>query len=202
MRTQALALLSSLSLLAGCGQVTVFGHVMGEKRSQAKSESTPTVEAKPAAAATPTAPVAYAVHDVALTMSPQVAEKIVADPRFDITLVKSAVLDELRARHLLDEATSGATADIAIDHFSVEPTSNAVIFGYVLSEGQLYGDLRVSSTHTQRIEAHTRLSLPEKGASKDPLGPLYRRFAVMTADALAGVESSKPDDPVNNQQYR
>ena len=78
---------------------------------------------------------------------------------------------------------------------------NAVIFGYQPMAGTLTGELHVSSAGgeeppTSRIVAESRWSIAADGQDKDALGPLYRRFAVLTADELAGIAANANKDAV------
>lgn len=217
------ALLLTTCLLAGCSQVTVFGHVIRDKSAtvEPQTEATPAPVAAIAPAlpaqVTPVAaaqtedapvPVAHTVKDVRLVIAPHAQDEVTGDARFNADALLEAVKAELRARKLLD-VTSGATgtAEIRIDAFAVEPASNAILFGYIISNGSLVGELRLhdagdAAPLPQRIDAGSKLSIPANGAAKNSLGPLYRRFATMTADSLAGVPSAKLDNPVENQAYR
>jgi len=64
--------------------------------------------------------------------------------------------------------------------------------------GTLEGDIRVTGAKDDastgsRIVAQSKLTLAASGDDKNPLGPLYHRFAVLAADRLAGVESQPQD---------
>ena len=108
---------------------------------------------------------------------------------------------------LLDETNSGArgTAEISIDDFAVRPTSNAVIFGRIISAGTLNADIRVRDAdgrdlRSLKVEAASQVSVAASGDTQDPLGALYHRFAVLAADRLAGVVS-RPEQAAD-QHYR
>lgn len=93
----------------------------------------------------------------------------------------------------------------SIDEFVVEPTSNAVLFGYIISDAKLSGTVRVRDGHRNEalnvpIEARVKLSVPAKDRSAVTLDALYRRFAVLACDRLAGVET--PSDAISNQSHR
>jgi hypothetical protein len=137
------------------------------------------------------------VHAVNLTLSPEAKTG-------NASLATDALLDairaELRSRKLLDEQSSnaGGTAEILIDNATTRPTVNAVVFGYQMMAGTLTGDVRVNGANgeelpTSKIVAESRLTVAADGSDKNSLGPLYRRFAVLTADKLAGV-ASQPND--------
>jgi hypothetical protein len=78
-----------------------------------------------------------------------------------------------------------------VESATTRPTVNAVIFGRQPMAGTLTGELHVSGTGgaelpPTRIVAESRLSIASDGQDKNPLGPLYRRFAELTGDQLAG----------------
>jgi hypothetical protein len=120
--------------------------------------------------------------------------------RFTADALLDAIKTELKSRKLLDDQSPNAsgTAEIIVDDLATRPTTNAILFGYKMLAGTLEGDIRVTgssdtdSTGT-RIVAQSKLTIAASGEDKNPLGPLYRRFAVLAADRLAGV-TSKPDD--------
>jgi hypothetical protein len=191
-----------LAMLAGCGEVVVFGHTVREAPS--KTATAPVASASPAtgqtnssvAVALPTG--AHVVQAVSLTLSPEAAKTGNTSIATDALL--AAIQTELRSRNLLDEHNPHAagTAEILIDNATTRPTVNAVVFGYQVMAGTLEGDVRVSGASgeqlpTAKIVAESRLTVAADGSDKNPLGPLYRRFAVLTADKLAGIES-KPDE--------
>jgi hypothetical protein len=215
MRQIQIALLLTAGLLTGCGgKVIVFGHTLGEAKNSAvaKSETVPAGQQSAlATAATQTGHSgamadAKAVSAIELVLSPAATAQAAADPRFKTDALLRAVTDELRARGLLDvnAATSG-TADISIHELTVEPTSNAVLFGYILSDAKLSGTVSVREGHdretlSEPIEAHVKLSVPAKDPSAISFDHLYRRFAVLACDRLAGVET--PSELTSNQSHR
>lgn len=215
-----------LTMLAGCGEVIVFGHVVREGSPSSKSapEAAPatpaaqtapetaavTSAAQPAAPAAPTqtsaaliakAPAtAHVVKAVNLTLTPEAAGKVAGDSRFATAALLEAIRAELRSRKLLDEqdAHASGTAEVLIDEVGMRPTVNAVVFGYQMMAGTLSGDLRLADAGgnalpDSRIVAESRLTIAADGTDKNPLGPLYHRFAVLTGDRLAGVPS-KPNE--------
>lgn len=214
------------TLLAGCGQVIVFGHVVGDHRaSEPKSESVPAdapapQSATPATSASasagdssataqpPLAPksssnpsVTHVVKAVNVTVTPEAAAKVAGDAsRFTADALLEAIKAELKSRKLLDEQDPQAagTAEIVVDGLATRSTTNAIVFGYKMLAGTLEGDIRVIGPDRRestgsRIVAESKLTLAASGNDKDPLGPLYRRFAVLAGDRLAGV-TSKPQD--------
>jgi hypothetical protein len=198
-------LLFVLGLLAGCGKVVVFGHVIGEERTATEVSAQPApalaTETKSTESTPRPAPATgRAVSDVTVQITPQAA-----DERFHSAALTEAIKNELSSRRLLNP-DAYATAEVSIDGVKIEPASNAVLFGYVISNGTLNGELLVreagAGSPPQRIDARAKLSIAANGTTKEPLDPLYRRFAVLTADRLAGVASADPDDSVNQQLYR
>ncbi|MGA9026276.1 MAG: hypothetical protein WB440_09500, partial [Steroidobacteraceae bacterium] len=132
-----------------------------------------------------------------LLVTPQAKAQTGADPRFQQAGLRAAVQDELRRRQLLDEGGANRTLQISIADFGTHPTSNAVLFGYQLSAGTLDADVTVrgadgAELQDFRIQASSRLSTRADEPDANPLGALYRRFAVLTADHLAGVPT-KPE---------
>ena len=221
-----------ITLLAGCGQVMVFGHVVGERRTaeETKSEATPAASptaagetpAPPApgastgSASTPVEPplaarsplVTHAVKAVNVTVTAEAAAKATGDAsRFAADALLDAIRAELKSRKLLDEQSPRAvgTAEIIVDDLATRPTTNAVVFGYKMLAGTLEGDIRVTGAGDTestgaRIVAQSELTVAANGDDKNPLGPLYRRFAVLAADRLAGV-ASKPQDPTGIPRF-
>ena len=186
--------------LAGCGDVIVFGHTVHEAHPASEVKAEPT--ATPKAAVTPRVQV---VKTVTLVLAAQAAAKVVDDSRFNADALLAEIKSELQSRKLLDDADlhSSGTAEISIDDYAMRPTSNVILFGNIISAGTLSGDVRVRDAQgnelpDRRIEAETRVSIPASGESANPLAPLYRQFAVMTANSLAGTptkSSATQDQP-------
>ena len=84
----------------------------------------------------------------------------------------------------------------------MKPSTNAIVFGYKMMAGTLIGDIHFNGVAPDlHVLAETKLTISvDSDRKKDPLGPLYRRFAVLTADRIAGVES-KPDSSSSNQRF-
>lgn len=198
-----------LAMLAGCAGSVIFGHTIGERPNAA---APPATTSRPALAAT-TGPaveptVSTSVSSVDIVVAPGAQQKIAAEPDFAQSKLLAAVERELRGRRLLDAGGSGAQRilTISIDDFARRPSTNAVILGYSLGNGELAADLRVSGSDRReirafRIQAGSRLATRAGVGNEDPLGPLFHRFAVLTADALAGVPS-KADDAAGNAMPR
>lgn len=227
------------ALLSGCGQVMVFGHVMGERRAQTAqpeviaaqpeaaapepaaeagqpgagaTQPAPTAREPAAAAAQPDAsdapsadarvasapaPVAHVVKSVNVIVTSEVTSQATgAASRFTADALLDAIKTELKSRKLLDEQNPHAsgTAEIVVDELATRPTSNAVLSGYKMLAGTLEGEIRVTGSRDvdstgSRIVAQSKLTVAASGEDPNPLGPLYRRFAVLAADRLAGVTS-------------
>jgi hypothetical protein len=214
-------------MLAGCGQVSVFGHTIGEKQvpqDSADRNGSEPVKAEPIKAEPPNAstvaetapattvakqavtiPTIQKVKSVTLVLTPQAAAKVADDPRFNADALLAAIKSELQSRKVLDGNDSHVTAmaEISIDEYSMRPTSNAILFGNIISNGTLNGSVRLRDEQGNdlpgyRVEAVTRVSIPASGESKNPLGPLYREFAIMTGHALDG---TKPKEKVGADQH-
>jgi hypothetical protein len=230
------------TMLAGCGQVVVFGHVVrdGSISSEPKPQEEPGSATAPAADGTSTrgedspasasgsasasavAPSAgprpaakspsliatHAIRAVNLTVTPEAASKVTGDAsRFSADALLDAIKAELKSRKLLDEqgAQASGTAEVIVDDLATRPTTNAVVFGYKMLAGTLEGDVRVTGmaggdSTGSRIVAQSKLTIAASGDDKNPLGPLYRRFAVLAADRLAGV-TSQPQDPTGPPRF-
>lgn len=219
-----LMLCLTATVLAGCGQVAVFGHTIGERPTRASEDPTSASDSRPSkdtattsqtqaepAPASAVAAVAAprAVSDVSLVLTSQATAKVADDSRFKTEALLAAIEAELRARKLLADANSSAdsTAEISIEDFAVRPTSNAVVLGYIMNDGALTGEIRIRDAasnefRSYRIEAESRLTVAANGSTPEPLGPLYRRFASLTGDWLAGTPGASKPSPVNNQTYR
>ena len=201
--------------LTGCGEVVVFGHVVRENPSKAEASaskaaaepaeprpateaaSSPVTEAavpEPAAETPATAAAgssaAPLLHAVNVTLS---ATSQAGGTSVDAAALLDAIRTELRSRALLDEQNSSAdrTAEVLIESATTHPTVNAVVFGRQPMAGTLTGELHVSSASgelpTSKIVAESRFSIADDGQDKNALEPLYRRFAVLTADELTGM---------------
>jgi hypothetical protein len=172
--------------LTGCGQVAVFGRTIGEPKPASQADATPT--SKPESAAE-----FQKVKAVSVVLTEQAAAEVAADAKFDVDALLSAVKSELQSREALENSNAQLTAvaEIAIDDYALHPTSNVVLFGQIISTGVLSGTLRVRDAQgnelsNRRIEAKARVSIPAQGESENPLGLLYREFAVQTGNTLTG----------------
>ena len=195
--------LSSLSVLvavslAGCGQVAVFGRTIGEPKPSSHAEAG--LPLKPAAIAE-----FQKVRAVSVVLTEQATAKVATDAKFNVDALLSAVKSELQSREALDDATAQVTAvaEIVIEDYALHPTSNVILFGQIISTGVLNGALRVRDSQgnqlsNRRVEAKARVSIPAKGESENPLGPLYREFAIQTGNTLTG----KIIKPVDDDSWR
>jgi hypothetical protein len=145
---------------------------------------------------------------VTVTLTLPAQEQAAADRRFKEEAVVTAIESELRARQLLaeDDAEAGRTVAVVIDEFTTRPTSNAVIFAHVISEGTLTGSVDVRATSGQQLQAFqitakSRLVTPASGGDNDALHALYSKFAKLTVNALSGT-AGKPDDITNSEAPR
>jgi hypothetical protein len=210
-----------VALLAGCGQVVVFGHVVGDHKAAEPSTAEPgtatpesqsptsvpaqTTSGSAAPLSTPlpsrTAVIPHVIKAVNITVTAEAAAKVTGDAsRFSADALLDAIKTELKSRKLLDEQDPHAvgTAEVVVDRLGTRPTTNAIVFGYKMLAGTLEGDVRVTGLQGgdstgSRIVAESKLTVAANGDDKNPLGPLYKRFAVLTADRLAGVSSQSQD---------
>jgi hypothetical protein len=164
--------------VAGCGQVAVFGHTVGESKSSpvdTKLTSTPEAIAE-----------FQKVRAVSVVLTEQVAAQAADDAKFKVDALLTAVKSELQSREALDESNAQVTAvaEIAIDDYALHPTSNVILFGQIISTGVL--------------KAKARVSIAAKGETENPLGPLYREFAIQTGNTLTG----KIIKPVTDDSWR
>ena len=194
----AMALLSGLT--SGCGQVAVFGRTIGEKpASQASAAATAAPESAAPSAKMPASKLRTdmvepipTIKSVTLTLAPQVAAQVADDARFNREALLTAVRSELQLRKLLNEADSrGSAVDITIDAYGMRPTSNAIVFGNIVSAGTLSGRMQLRDAQgnelpIRNIESAAQVSIPATGQSANPLARLYREFAVVTANSIDG----------------
>lgn len=146
---------------------------------------------------------AVMVRAVDVSLTSAVASKVARVENFGTDALTAEIKSELRARKLLDEQNPRAhgTAEVIIDDLQSRPTSNAVVFGYQMMAATLTGEVRInaadgSSPRTFRIAVSSRWNASVDGTDKNPLKPLYRRFAVQTGDRMAGIsikDDSSPD---------
>jgi len=130
------------------------------------------------------------LHAVNVTLSPA---SQASDVSVDAAALLDAIRTELRSRNLLDEQNPSATgtAEVLVESATTRATVNAVIFGQRPMAGTITGEVHLSGAGgdelpPSRIVAESRFNIAEDGQDKNPLGPLYRRFAVLTADQLTG----------------
>jgi hypothetical protein len=166
----------------------------------------PTAAPPPSAAPPPppTATAAPAVplfRTVSVTFTTAVQQKLAVEPQFNQALLLTTIEAELRAHKLLDAADPRASnsLDISIDDFENKPTSNAVVFGYILGTGTLTGNMEVRAaagedTKDTRVSAESRVTTSVSGGHANPFAPLYHRFAAATVNSLTG-EPAQRDEP-------
>ena len=195
---------AALTMLSGCAGWVVFGHTIQVDRSAATAA--PSSAASPPSSAPPTPPAAGApaaplLKAVTVTFSLAAQKKLAAEPQFNQATLLTTIETELRAHKLLDAADPCASGSlhISIDDFKNEPTSNAVVFGYILGTGTLTGNMEVragAGKHTKdtRVSAESRVTRSVTGGETNPFAPLYHRFAAATVNSLTGTPG-RTDDP-------
>jgi hypothetical protein len=149
-----------------------------------------TKAASQAVAASAGLPAAPLLHAVNVTLS---ATSETGGASIDTAALLDAIRTELRSRKLLDEQNPSAdrTAEVRVESATAHPTVNAVIFGRQPMAGTLTGELHVRGASGEelpasRIVAESRWTIADDGQDKNAFGPLYSRFAVLTADELTG----------------
>ena len=191
---------AALMTLSGCAGWVVFGHTLEGKQpaaAPAASQAPPTTHPTPTSPASPDAPMLKAVT---VTFTPAAQQKIAAEPQFQPATLLTAIENELRAHKLLadNDPHARATVEIAIDDFATHPTSNAVVFGYIMGTGTLTGNLEVHAADGKepkdaRITAESRVAKSVNDGRANPFEPLYRRFATATVNSLTGTPA-QPDE--------
>jgi hypothetical protein len=192
-----IALVLIAALLAGCGEVIVFGHTVrgGHAASEVKADPATTTETETVAS-----PTIQRVREVTLALTPQATEKVANDSRFNADALLDAIKSELQSRRLFDvngldvtDSRASVTAEISIDDYALRPMTNFVLFGSTANVGTLSGNLVLRDEHgnelqRRRIEAQARISIPESGAAENLLRPLYHEFAVAAVNSLGGAQ--------------
>ena len=213
----------TVALLSGCGQVAVFGHVVGEKppaRNPPAAETGTTGDAKaatgsPAKGAEPSKLASGALQSLQLvkalkiSVAPKATENVASDATFSPDALVAAVRAELGSRNLLAAPSSptAATLEIQVNQVVLRSSTNAVVFGYKMMTSTLIADLTMAGADQKaatpfHLSAEARLTISarnndseqDRTKARDPLTPLYRRFAVLTADRIAGIESEPDPD--------
>jgi hypothetical protein len=150
----------------------------------------------------------HVVKAVRIVVTPEATARVTGDAsRFSSDSLLDVIKTELRSRKLLDEQDPHAsgTAEIVVDGLATRPTTNAILFGYKMLAGTLEGDIRVTGSSDtdstgSRIVAESRLTVSANGDDQNPLAPLYRRFAVLAADRLAGI-ASRPAEAAGSPHF-
>ena len=198
---------AALMSLSGCAGWVVFGHTIQGPQPALPAQpplttQVPTPQPPPAQvpSAPPASPETPMLKAVTLTFTPAAQQKIAAEPQFQQATLLTAIESELRAHKLLDanDPHARGTAEISIDDFATRPTSNAVVFGYILGTGTLSGNVAVhaaagNALRDARITAQSHLAKPVSDGQANPFGPLYHRFAAATVDSLTGTTSTQPE---------
>ena len=147
----------------------------------------------------------HLLHAVDVKLSPESQASVSG---VDAAALLDAIRTELRSRKLLDEQSASAdgTAEVLIEGATTHPTVNAVVFGFQPMAGMLTGELQVRSSGgaklpSSKIVAETRYNVADDDPHKNALGPLYRRFAVLTADQLAAM-AQNPNSGAGIQPQR
>jgi hypothetical protein len=178
---RALVISSMISLtavlLAGCGEVVVFGHTVREGKHESGAEAGPgaPAETSPAPSASSTATAAtqstsspsvaaktsaqpatsgvLKLHSVSVALTTEAAAKAKEDTKFDANALLSAIRSELQSRKVLDESDSqaSATGEITIDEYAFNPTTNVILFGKTYNAGVLNGAIRVNDAQGNEL---------------------------------------------------
>ena len=209
MRILAVTLLAVV--LAGCSDVIGVGHA-DPGAQPGSGEHTPLVGHGGDPAAAPQAPAPgrrqtatvdtrLAVRSVVLKFTPEARQRFAADLRFSEEALQAEVDGEFSRLGLLAPPDGRVQSDlqITVGNFSVTPATNVALMGYVFSQAMLVGDAQVigDGQPGRSFAVSARVRLTEKGgAGSDPLAlqSLYRRFALIAADELRGVDT--PPEPV------
>jgi hypothetical protein len=186
---------AALMTLSGCAGWVVFGHTIEGKPPVAAPA------AGPPPAATPASPDAPLLKAVTVTFTPAAQHKIAAEPQFQQATLLTTIENELRAHKILaaNDPHARGTLEISVDDFTAHPTSNAVVFGYILGTGTLTANMEVRAAAGKdpkgtRITAESRVAKSVNGGQADPFEPLYRRFAAATVNSLTGAPA-QPNEP-------
>ena len=193
---------AALMTLSGCAGWVVFGHTIeGKQPAAAPSTTQPLPESHQPAPAPSTSFDAPMLKTVTVTFTPAAQQKIAAEAQFQQASLLIAIETELRAHKLLADHDPHArgTVEISIDDFATRPTSNAVVFGYILGTGTLTGNVEVhvadgKEPKDSHITAESPVAKSVSGGQANPFGPLYRRFAAATVNSLTGTPA-QPVEP-------
>jgi hypothetical protein len=219
MRKVILFMVPIIPILSGCAGSVIFGHTIGQNHPASTVQVPAPEQVSPAPASTsapapgpapapalsqPKAATHVAdakLRSATITFTADAKEKIDADPRFNGEALLATIIADLRSHGLIDDsgdAPADHTIDIVIDNFVTRPASNAVLFGYVLSNATLSGNIKVRDAAGRelalyQIKADSHLTAPANGEQAQPLHSLYRRFADLTVSTLTGVPIESPD---------
>jgi hypothetical protein len=219
---------AALMTLSGCAGWVVFGHTIEGKPpvvapaaspSPAATQPPPESELHPAAEpphpsatasalraaqpalTSPVSPDAPLLKAVTVTFTPAAQQKIAAEPQFQQAMLLTTIENDLRAHNLLaaNDPHARGTLAISIEDFATHPTSNAVVFGYVLGTGTLTANMEMRAAAGEdpkdtRVTAESHVAKSVNGGQANPFEPLYRRFAAATVNSLTGT-TAQPNEP-------
>jgi hypothetical protein len=171
MRAASAAPAMLLALLAGCGaQVTLQGHTVSEGRPG------------PAKLANARDMAAAVVRSVSITFTPTVRQQLPGEAGFDADALHETIERELAARALLDAQGSGPELEVLVDALEVKPTGSRLV---VAARVRLLGAESVEQ-RSYNVRAEAPAIMPGAARGADELRAIYRRFAVLLAEGLAG----------------
>jgi hypothetical protein len=193
--------------------MVVFGRTVGQGDSTSAVQAPPAIQAPPAvqstAATEPKSKSAVAVAEakfkaVTVAFTSEANGQINADPRFSGDTLLAAIHADLQTHELLDDdadAPSHGNIEIVITNFAIQPASNVILFGYMVSNATLSGNVELRDAAGQElrtlgIKADSRLTTRADGGQAQPLDALYRRFADLTVSELTGVPIKAPDTDI------
>jgi len=198
---------AALMTLSGCAGWVVFGHTIEGKppaAAPATAVALPAAQPNPAAQPAPISPAspdAPLLKAVTVTFTPAALQKIAAEPQFQQSTLLLAIETELRAHQILavNDPHARGTLEISIDDFATRPTSNAVVFGYILGTDTLTANMAMRAATGKepkdtRITAESHMAKSVSGGQANPFEPLYRRFAAATVNSLTGT-TAQANDP-------
>jgi len=168
------------------------------------TQAPPATQPPPASQPAPTSPAspdAPLLKAVTVTFTPAAQQKIAAEPQFQQATLLMTIETELRAHKILaaNDPHARGTLEISVDDFATHPTSNAVVFGYILGTGTLTANMEMRAAAGKdpkdtRITAESRVAKSVNGGQANPFEPLYRRFAAATVNSLTGA-TAQPNEP-------
>ena len=141
-------------------------------------------------------PAARPVSAVTVTFSDHAQELAASDPRLTPAAVALAIEAELRAQQLYAPGAASVhrTLAITVEDFTSTLASNSSVMGYTFRNVVLIGEVQVQAEQsgTQppvQVHARARASNRDSNAGNGSLAELYARFAVLSVEALRGIET-------------